>query len=36
MNGIDCHAAQRADWVCDALPAGDPANEPGDRPVRWR
>lgn len=27
---------KRADWACDALPAHDPANDPGDRPVRWR
>ncbi|CRK62015.1 Pyridoxamine 5'-phosphate oxidase [Alloactinosynnema sp. L-07] len=27
---------KRADWACDALPANDPANDPGDLPVRWR
>lgn len=27
---------KRADWACDALPAHDPANDPGDRPVCWR
>lgn len=25
-----------ADWARDALPAADVANDPGDRPVRWR
>ncbi|MGH3516445.1 MAG: pyridoxamine 5'-phosphate oxidase family protein [Haloechinothrix sp.] len=25
---------KRAEWACDALPAGDPANDPGQRPVR--
>lgn len=29
-------AWKRADWARDALPDGDPAREPGDRPVRWR
>lgn len=27
---------KRADWACDVLPANDPANDPGDRPVQWR
>jgi predicted pyridoxine 5'-phosphate oxidase superfamily flavin-nucleotide-binding protein len=27
---------KRDDWALDALPAGDPAREPGDRPVCWR
>jgi predicted pyridoxine 5'-phosphate oxidase superfamily flavin-nucleotide-binding protein len=27
---------KQADWACDALPAHDPANDPGDRPVLWR
>jgi hypothetical protein len=27
---------KRSEWACDVLPAGDPANQPGERPVRWR
>lgn len=27
---------KQADWADDALPADDPAIDPGERPVRWR